>query len=434
MENELIRHIGYEEIIDLISQTKDILLLSMPNIYAEISDSLIAYYPNFKKLKLIVDNSEDNFRNGYGDYKDVEKLRNANIEIHEIEGNMVSYIISDEKGYFLFPQSRIFSAQDNNSPNAVLMDAITLIKIKSYFFPPENEKEKEEYTNEVIELKTKIDESIKSSIEIIENKIEAKKFEPKKFDNVKFEEVKKKLEIIPPEQPDLKRQLSTYISKIQFVEMEFIGSHFNTLNIKIPPNALPYKDENLKKKLLTKMKLFENIEENKKYETYLKFINEFKEIKVEFLTPITCRKDKSILELNRKSEFLNKIKSVKEKISGVNKSLNELLKEEILNSRKVIKKVLQDFLKENPPENIKQYTGSLFDDSLDEEVNKIIYSIDFPEPVKILSKLDIEYRFYDLTIEDFKDQVLLNEFMKKGIMGINKKSIVEINNVFAMKK
>lgn len=47
----------------------------MPNIYFEITDSIIEYSRKIKKLKLIIDNPEDNFRNGYGDYKDVEKLK-----------------------------------------------------------------------------------------------------------------------------------------------------------------------------------------------------------------------------------------------------------------------------------------------------------------------------------------------------------------------
>lgn len=433
MEDKLINHIGYKEIIDIISKTKDNLIISLPNIYVEIADSIIEYSHKIKKLKLLIDNSENNFRNGFGDYKDVEKLENNNIEMHEIKGNMISFIISDEKGYFLFPQSRIFSSGDDNTSNAVLMDAISIIKIKNYFFPPENEKEKEDCKNEIIEVKNRINDSINRTIENIENGTEVE-YKPIKFDKSKFEVIKNKLVSNPPEQPDLKRQLSTYISNIQFVEMEFKGSHFNTLNIKIPPDALPYKDEQLKKKLLTKMKLFEKIEKKKEYESYLILIKEFKVIKAKYLKPITCRKDKSILELNKKLGFLKEIKGIKENISEVNKSLNELLKEEILNSRKVLKDVLQEFLMVNPPDHLKQYKEPLFKKSLEEEVNKIIYSIEFPDPEKILNKLDIEYRFYDLTIEDFKDNVLLNEFMQKGIMDINKESIIKINNVFAVKK
>lgn len=436
MENELIKHFGYKEIIDLISLTKDNLIISLPNIYFEISDSIIEYSRKIKKLKLIIDNSEDNFRNGYGDYKDVEKLRSNNIEIYEIKGNMVSFIISDETGYFLFPQSRIFSSELDLTSNAVLMDAVTLINIKSYFFPPENEKEKEDYTNEIIEVKKNIDNNIKHAIDIIESKTEIP-FKPKKFDTNNFENVKKKLEVNPPEHPDLKRQINTYISKIQFVELSFIGINFNSKEIKIPSKILPYKDENIKKKLNTKMKLFGDIKEKVEYKGFSEYLQKYDKLREDYLFPIKCREQKNIIKMLRKNEFIDSLENLRKQLNDENTKLKAFMKEEILKSKSTIKKELRAFLKENPPEYLKTYDNNknLFDESVNDKVDEMVNSIKFPEPDDITSKMVIKCRFYDLTIEDFKDNELLGELDERNIMEKNDiESIIEWKKAFESKK
>ncbi|MBV6477753.1 MAG: hypothetical protein HGGPFJEG_00497 [Ignavibacteria bacterium] len=105
-----------------------------------------------------------------------------------------------------------------------------------------------------------------------------------------------------------------------------------------------------------------------------------------------------------------------------------------MNSKDTIKEELKTFLKDNPPDKFKNYCKPLDDRTIEDEVNIIIYKIKFPEPTEILQKLDIEYSFYDLTVEDFKDKDLLEEFKERGVINMNNEKIVEIEKVFGVIK
>lgn len=435
MNNELIKHIGYKEIVDIISKTKDNLIISLPNIYLEIADSIIEYSKNISKVRVIIDNSEDNFRNGFGDYKDVEKLRKKKIDIYEIKGNMVSFIIADNTGYFLFPQSRIFSSGEDTSSNAVLMDDFILLNIKSYFFPPESDKEKEVHINEIIETKSNHDKKMEFALKLLDGSL-IREYLPAKFDSNNFEEVKKSLINNPPDHPDFKRKIQTYIAKIQFVELTFTGINFHINEVKIPSSLLPYKNEEIKKKFHTKMKLFENVVEKKEYKNFMKIKDEYESFRNNYLKPITCREKKSILEVKRKKEFITELEELKKKLTENNNTIKLLLQEELLNSIKSIKDELINFLNENPPDKFNEYKSNvkLFEDSVIIEVEKLVSSIKFPDPNNIFNKMEIKHNIYDLTYEDFRDKNLLEEFIEREIMKKNEiKEIVKITNAFAIK-
>lgn len=58
MKNEFITKLGYKELTDLISETKELLILSLPNIYDELCQSILEYGKNIKDIRIIVDNSK----------------------------------------------------------------------------------------------------------------------------------------------------------------------------------------------------------------------------------------------------------------------------------------------------------------------------------------------------------------------------------------
>ena len=434
MNREFILHIGFREITDLISSAKNFIFLSLPNIHDEVCESLISYKNenNINDIKILLDNSESNYRNGFGDIKAVEKLKKANIDIYELKENLVSFIICDDIGYYLFPQSRIFSSDTDLSSNAVLIDPVSVIRLKNYFSPNSLNVEKDEIENQIIESFTKVKEYILNAANDLEQK---KAFQINTLDEADIEEVRNSLDKNPPLHPDLQRQIKTYITKVQFVELTFEGANLHTKDVIIPPKALPFKDENIKKKLNTKMKLFSNIDEKKGFERFTELKAKIEKIRNNYLQPLTCRKDKSVIKIEDKLNLKGEIEKIKKEIPEVNKQIRDFIKMEVLNSKKQIQKELHDFLIENPPDNLKDYKDNLFKESIEDEVNKIINHIKFPEPDQILNKVSIKNNFYDLTFEDFKDPELLSEFSDKGIMNSNDiESIVKIKNAFEVKK
>ena len=44
-------------------------------------------------VKIIIDLTEDNIRNGYGDIESIEELKKAGVEVYELKKNFVSFVI-----------------------------------------------------------------------------------------------------------------------------------------------------------------------------------------------------------------------------------------------------------------------------------------------------------------------------------------------------
>lgn len=124
----------------LISDATNKIFISIPNVHGELAKELLEAKQRISNIKIVVDCSEDSFRNGYGRADSIECLEAAGIEIFESQKNRVSFIICDEKGYFIFPESRIFVHGDVGN-NAVKMDPISQLHLISYFFSSENQTE-----------------------------------------------------------------------------------------------------------------------------------------------------------------------------------------------------------------------------------------------------------------------------------------------------
>lgn len=107
---KFIETLNYGSIVDLISQAKERICISLPGIDVELADALVRLKAS-AEIIVLLDNSEATIRSGYGEIEGIEELRKAGIRLKECTGNFVSFIILDDIGYFVFPQSRIFSAE-----------------------------------------------------------------------------------------------------------------------------------------------------------------------------------------------------------------------------------------------------------------------------------------------------------------------------------
>src|SRR5690606_7342754 len=88
------------------------------------------------------------------------------------------------------------------------------------------------------------------------------------IDEKQLERTRKNLKLNPALQPDLKRRINTYTAKIQFVELNSVGSNFHTAKVNIPNSALPFRDAELKKSLEAKLNLFDDIKDNQDFEKF----------------------------------------------------------------------------------------------------------------------------------------------------------------------
>ncbi len=410
----------------LIGNASDRIFVSIPNVHEEITQVLLKAKETVSNIKIVVDCSEDSFRNVYGSAESIDKLKAAGIRIFESNKNRVSFIICDEKGYFIFPESRIF-VHDDVGNNAVKIDPITQIHLISYFFPSEKiDCADEQIKKDLSESSKKIVEYLEETINDIENP--QTKIPIKPINDESFQKVKENLKKNPPLHPDLQRQINTYTARIQFTELNFEGANLHVKKVNIPPKALPFKDKEIKKVLETKMRLFDNLYTKDEFKVFFSVKDKIEELRKKYCTPITSRK-KSVISVEKKQEFIAEMEKIKEDIDQLNEIIPQHLDSEILSSKERIQGELMRFLKENPPEEIKDYQPDLLKRKTIDIVSQILNSIKYPEPKDLLNKMSLKVHFYDLTFEDFKDDEFLKELKDRELMAEG-----EINDIVSFRK
>lgn len=544
---KLIKTFTYNDIIDLIFEAKNHLFISLPSIDEEIADALIKS-GNLSITNIVIDNSEEVIRNGYGEESGIEKLRNVvqiikpkdenfwsansdllmkiidegiklieqgyyryeiwskgllmsfdylkdqlepslmdiwessteegdtlkefaeklkkenpkdeiqedetnkkivkssvhkptvieisdtlatRFQIFQCEGNLISFIISDDKGYFLFPQSKIFT-ENSSGPNSFMIDPITIQILKTNYFPS-----KKPINNVYVTKKETITESIKHFEQVLEDVKENDilvSINP--FDDKKFEEIQKKLKINPPLSPNLQRKINTYTAKIQFVELKFSGGNLENRIVQLPKKAIPINSEELKSLLFTRIKMFQDVRNNTDYKIFQDFKDKIEKVRKDFLTPITCRPGKSIIKMENKESFILELEKLKTEAKKMNMVLTTMLEEEKLNTIDLLRKELVTFFNLNEPKEVKEINKpDIKERKVKEIINTIIGSVKFPEVTSLINGISLNELFYDLTWNDFRDEKLHKEFLEKKIMNKDEiDMIVEMKIVFDVKK
>ena len=401
------------------------LFLSMPSIDTELADVLVLAKQQNPDIKIyvVIDNSEESIRNGFGDIDGIDKLLENGIQIFQSDDNLISFVITDIVGYFLFPHSRIF-IEKSRGTNAFKIDPVSIKLLKQYFFATLFDKDKLE-DNVILEDASN---HFKEILEGFNNKLPLSNVI--RFDDQKHESNKQKLKINPPNPPDLQRQINTYSAKIQFVELKFSGGNIQNKIIQLPPKAIPINSDELKSLLQTRIKIFQNFDENNEYQKFIKLKENVDDLRKRYLTPIKCRPGKRIIKIEQKEEFFKELNKLKKETETLNSSLLTILEEGRLNTLDLLKKELKEFLIKNEPDELKSISNTEIKERRIEEIsNKIVASVKFPQVDKLIMNINLTEFFYDLTWYDFKDENLLKEFREKEIMTND-----DIDQIVRMKK
>lgn len=422
MFNQFIENFNEQKICDFIFTAQKRIIISLPNIDDYMSILLSSYKAENPDIKIyvIVDNDERNFRNGYGEINAIKKLREKDIPIFEMKGNVISFIICDERGYYLFPQSKIIANYEDIKSNAVMIDPISTERLINYLFPPSDEMEilnrKDTLVDKIGDFKAYLMES--------EEEIERKKpYILECFNEKDFKEVEMNIENNPPLSPDLKRIIEIYNTKIQYATLIYHGARIEVKKIELP-NIYPIKNLKLKERLITKMRIFEDIYKKESFKKFIEIRKRVNYLRKRYLKPISSRKGMSIIDKSQKSEFLEKFNYLKKKIEDHKMRLQRILESEINNIREDLKiELMQNYSKDT--------TFNLFEDEV--KIDDIIYNINFPDPAEIVGNINLEVSFYDLTETDFYDEKLLTELQRKGIIKDNLNNIIRFSKAIGVK-
>jgi hypothetical protein len=423
---EYFKSITTTGLTELITSARKSLYLCLPSLHPEISDAIgyLEYLSSFEqesvKIHFLIDFDPQTFRQGYGEFEVVNGLIMEEYDVKYLRDNRISFIISDNIGYYLFIESRSLIPADKETINAIKIDPVSIVRLKHYFFPDVNHSDiQDELANAIIEESILLKEP---DIIVPEQSAKINVIDEKLLNSVKAD-----LEKNPPLNPDFKRTVEIYSNKFQYAELHYVGQNIEHLTIEIPSKLLPYKNIELRKKLLTRLKLFENIN---KREEFMKFktIEEYKnQIIEEYLTPIKCRKGRSVLKKELKTNFEIEVEKLREKLTNLKSSIYSVMADEIVASKTNLYETMRLFLLENPTEEMQVFGLPNHPRMAHDTAKRLTDSINI-DPAKLITKFKIERHFADITFEDLSDLELLEEFkQKKLITEADERQLAEFN-------
>ena len=252
---EYFKKITQQDLCNLIESTENSLFLCLPSIHEEVKNSILKLkqYRSSVLINLLIDFDPQTLRQGYGEFNSISNLF-GKIGIKELPDNRISFIITDQVGFFLFVESRSIVPANKQTLNAIKIDPLSQVRIKHQFFADEIGGDiQDEIANAIIE-ESRMIENAKDDLQ------KDKEFSPDSITEERNEFVRKNIETNPPLKPDYKRIVEYYSNNYQYAELNYHGQNIQHTAVSIPSKILPYRNEEIKRKMITKLKLFENID------------------------------------------------------------------------------------------------------------------------------------------------------------------------------
>lgn len=417
---EYIKSFSEEDLCNLILDTKESLFICLPLLHPKVIQTINILQKNLNSKNSInigLDFSPETFRQGYGEIDSYKDFSNFKYKIKNFKDNRISFIISDSTGYFLFFESRYFIPAEKATLNAVLIDPASIVRLQHYFFKVFG---KEELSNNLANAIIEESKNLKNLEKDIQIPL---KINSSSIDSKLIEAVKKNLDANPPLKPDYKRLVDLYSNKFQYAQMEFSGANLKTKKIELPPNALPIKNADLKKRLETKLGLFDKESSSACFTPLEDFKINMMKVRSKYLVPLRLRNE-NILRKGDKAKFEEAVELLKKELEDVKKKSLTLVSDQIEKTKKSLLKDLIDFFSKNPdiifsdknlffiqesdPKYILQEAENL--------ANETIYKIKWPKAHDLMSEFELTTHFSDLTIEDLKNEKLIKEFLERKLI------------------
>ncbi|HAC22753.1 MAG TPA: hypothetical protein DCF91_11790, partial [Porphyromonadaceae bacterium] len=153
---DYIKTITEQGLCELIENTQESLFICMPLLQPSIVKSVkkLENSQSIKKIYIGLDFTSETFRQGYGEIDAFTEYKfGNNVSFKSLPDNRITFIISDDIGYYLFIESRYFIPAEKETINAIEIDKVSITRIKSFFFEIFNSEEEflSEIANSIID-------------------------------------------------------------------------------------------------------------------------------------------------------------------------------------------------------------------------------------------------------------------------------------------
>ena len=225
----------------------------------------------------------------------------------------------------------------------------------------------------------------------------------------KLQHIKQTLIDIPPVEPDLKRQIEFINRTLQFIEIKFEGAKINGTKLKLPKGTLPFKSAELIENIESRLRIFDDVEQYESFKNLSIIESSLNELRKNYLYR-SKSKEMNILKMNQKTIIVKKVEEQKEELDKTLSNLATDLKNGIDSSKKTLKNELVNFYKINIPAGFsKNYKFEGNEALLNAYCDEIVNKINYPEVFKMIQNIKITHNEYDLAIEDYDNEVFLEE-------------------------
>jgi hypothetical protein len=417
---EYFKTLTQSDLVGLIQSTKKALYVSMPSIHAEIVDAIsyLAYSNDYfnhdVKIHLLIDFDAQTFRQGYGDFTAIERLIRGGFEVKSLMDNRISFLICDDTGYYLFIESRSLVPADKETINAVKIDPVSLVRLKKFFFSTYQAKDfNDELTNAIIEESMQLNKSL----DLVDKQIA----QVSELTKDAIELVAADLEKNPPLHPDYKRMVEFYSNRFQYVKLKFEGANLKNRKIPLPPKALPIKDATLRKRLETKLNLFDINDGEKPFAPLENFKDRVSALREKYLKKVKSREE-SLLNKIDKTDFITSLETLKVSLKGLKDQSLIIVQNHIEKTKEKLLRELPEFLAENPkalfPDHptLWQTNRAYILQEAKSQSKEIIHKIKWPKAHELVEEFNLEVQFSDITFEDLKNSQFRNELKACGLI------------------
>jgi len=311
---DYIKSFTEEEFCTLILQSKESLYICLPLLHPKVVEAIHEVHNNRNgeiSIYIGLDFTAETFRQGYGEILSYDEKWIEKYNVRQMMDNRISFVIADSVGYFLFFESRYLLPADKVTLNAVLIDPISIVRLKQHFFKAFKKSELSDHLANAI-----IAES--NQLNNIEDEFQGTGIiNSSAINQDTIEAVRESLRKNPPIKPDYKRIVEYYSNKFQYAKLVFKGANLMHRKLELPKDVLPIIDAELKEKLETKLHLFDKKDEEKCFEPLNDYKAKIAELREVFFTKIKSR-DESLISKLHKVEFEAQIKVLQEELVKVN--------------------------------------------------------------------------------------------------------------------
>lgn len=381
----------------MISVAKKRVAVVAPSIQGDVGAALCdaAVRLGTENIDLVIDVDEKVFRLGYGSIDAITALKERGLKLRHHPGLRIGLVIVDQQAWAFAPVALYIETEPDidDLPNAISLSS-----------------------DEAVRLLLKVSDSARSEVirtskdaELVEE-AKAAVVELSQFsDNSrKLDEVCRSLEDAPPVPFDVSRQVQVFEPYIQYVDLKLQGCAIQNHKMQLPPHILGLAStREFEDRLSTTFNLIE-----KSSSVSAKHLDDEVRKLREVFTRSLGKLGRVLLK-NQRKNFDTEVRKLRKKIEDHREKVKLELKGELDKTKAQLVENFLPLVKDRPPNQLlfQLSNANLTDEDarkwLEWEIGSCI-----PHPDKLITKMELECVFKDVTYETLKDVALMETLQK----------------------